>query len=224
MTNPNKEGKMKSGLKIYFFALLTLIFITGCATTQEVKTSITSKVSSLTSNVDPVVVGQIPADRKEGFAKAEFEMNVANQKVKLAELKSELASSRKKYAGYEEDLANNFRKEAEIDYDFVKIEAIINSGLGKKEDNPKIKANLQSKKLETQADRIKINANLEATKGKINSFTADIAKMDEAIKAMKFEGAKITEKEAAAPVIPEKAVKTEKETEKESEQKKEDKK
>lgn len=181
---------MKGYFKIYLFAILTLSFLAGCATTQEVKTSITSKVSSITSNVDPAVVSQIPADKKEGFPQAEFALNVANQKVKLADLKSELAAAQKKYAGLEEDLVGNYQKEAEIDYDLVKIEAIINAGLGKKEDNPKIKANLQSKKLQIQADRIKVNANLEGAKGKVKALSDDVTKMDEAIKAMKFDDGK----------------------------------
>ena len=187
---------MKDYLKICFVPVLTLSFLAGCAATQEVKTSITSKVSSLTSNVDPAIVSQIPADKKEGFPQAEFALNVADQKVKLAKQKGELASAQKKLAGYEEDLASNFQKEAEIDYDLLKIEAIINAGLGKKEDNPKIKANLQSKKFQLQADRIKINSNIDVTKLKIKSLSEDITKLDEAIKAMKFEGDKAS---AASP-------------------------
>ena len=187
---------MKDYFKICFVAVLTLSFLAGCAATQEVKTSITSKVSSLTSNVDPAVVSQIPADKKEGFPQAEFALKVADQKVKLAKLKSELASGQKKLAGYEEDLASDFQKEAEIDYDLVKIEAIINAGLGKKEDNPKIKANLQSKKLQLQADRIKINSNIDVAKLKIKSLSEEVTKLDEAIKVMKFEGGKAS---AASP-------------------------
>jgi outer membrane murein-binding lipoprotein Lpp len=187
---------MKDYFKICFVAVLTLSFLAGCAATQEVKTSITSKVSSLTSNVDPAIVSQIPADKKEGFPQAEFALNVADQKVKLAKLKSELASAQKKLASYEEDLASNFQKEAEIDYDLFKIEAIINAGLGKKEDNPKIKANLQSKKLQLEADRIKINSNIDVAKLKIKSLSEDITKLDEAIKGMKFEGGKAS---AASP-------------------------
>jgi chromosome segregation ATPase len=181
---------MKDYFKIGFGAVMTLSFLAGCTATQEVKTSITSKVSSLTSNVDPAVVSQIPADKKEGFPKAEFDLHVAEQKVKLAKLKSELASAQKKLADYEEDLAANFQKEAEIDYDLVKIEAIINLGLGKQEDNPKIKANLQAKKLQAQADRIKINANIDAAKLKMKSLSDEIAKLNETIKAMKFEDGK----------------------------------
>jgi multidrug resistance efflux pump len=193
---------MKIKKNVYLSGLLALIFVTGCATTQELKTSITSKVSSITSTVDPAIVNQVPVDKREGFSKAEFDLNVANQKAKLAELKSEIAAGGKKAAGYEADLAVKFQKEAEIDYDLVKIAAIINSGLGKKEDNLKTKANLQAKKLEMQADRIKINANLEATIEKNKAFTEEAAKMEEAIKAMKFDGGKAPE---SAPAPSEKA-------------------
>jgi multidrug resistance efflux pump len=181
---------MKLIFKIYLLGILAVMFVAGCSTTQELKSSITSQVSSITSTVDPAIVKQVPIDKKEGFSKAEFDLNVANQKVKLAERKNEVAATQKRYAGLEEDLAINFQKEADIDYELVKIEAIINSDLGKKEDNRKIKANLQSKRLEVQADRIKINANLEATKEKISSLNQEIAKMDEAIKGMKFDDGK----------------------------------
>jgi hypothetical protein len=187
---------MKDYFKICFGAVLTLAFLAGCATTEGVKTSVTSEVSSLTSNVDPAVVSKIPADKKEGFPQAEFALNVAGQKVKLAKLKSELASDQKKLAGYEEDLASNFQKEADVDYDLLKIEAIINSGLGKKEDNPKIKANLQSKKFKLQTDRIKINSSIDIVKLKMKKDSEDITKLEEAIKAMKFEGGKAS---AASP-------------------------
>lgn len=181
---------MKDYFRMCLAAFLTLSFVAGCAATQEVKESITSTVSSLTSNVDPAIVSQIPVDKRGGFPEAEFALNVAGRKVKLAKLKSEQASFQKKLANYEEDLASNFQKEAEIDYDLVKIEAIINSGLGKKEDNPKIKANLQSKKLQLQADRIKINSNMDIAKLKMKSLSDEITKLDEEIKAMKFEGDK----------------------------------
>jgi hypothetical protein len=186
-----RGGKMR--FKSYYLGLLAVLFIVaGCSTTQELKTSITSKVSSLTDSVDPALVNQIPAGKKDGFPKAEFDLNVANEKVKLAELKSDLAANQKKYANLEEDLAENFQKEAAADYDLIKIEAIIVSNLGKSEDNLKVKAKLQSKKLDLQAGRVKINSNLEATKRKSESLTVEIAKMDEAIKAMKFSGEKAT--------------------------------
>ena len=60
---------MNRYFKIYLFAFLALSLLFGCATTQELKSSVKSKVSSLTSTVDPAVVNQIPADKKEGFSK-----------------------------------------------------------------------------------------------------------------------------------------------------------
>jgi multidrug resistance efflux pump len=168
-------------------ALLTVLFlITGCAATQELTSSVKTKVSSITSTVDPALVSQVPADKRDGFAKAEYDLKVAAEKVKLAELKAEHAAAQNKYYGYEEDMAVTFRKEAQIDYDLVKMEAIIKSGLGKKEENIKTKADLQSKKLKVQAERINIQADLDNTKARVEDLVTQIAKMDEAIKAMKF--------------------------------------
>jgi hypothetical protein len=87
---------MKLRINIYLSGLLAVTFISGCAARQDLKTSITSTVSSITSTVDPAIVNQVPADKREGFSKAEFDLNAANQKVKLAEMKSELAAGRKK--------------------------------------------------------------------------------------------------------------------------------
>ena len=181
---------MKRRLSAVIIVFTGLFFIISCTATQEITTSVRSTVSSITSTVDPALVNQIPADKREGFAKAEFDLKVATEKLKLAELKSEQAGAQKKYVGYEEDLAASFRKEAELDYDLVKVEAIIKSGLGKKDDNIKTKANLQQKKQNTQSNRIGIKADMENAKWKIDDLTAQIAKMEESIKAMKVDGGK----------------------------------
>ena len=167
-----------------------LFFIIGCSTTQEITSSVRSTVSSITSTVDPALVNQIPADKRESFAKAEFDLKVATEKYNLALLKSDKASNQKKYVGYEEDLADSFRKESELDYDLLKIEAISKSGLGKKEDNVKTKSNLQQKKQNAQSNRIGIRADMENAKGKIDDLSAQFAKMEDSIKAMKFDAGK----------------------------------
>jgi multidrug resistance efflux pump len=181
-------------MKLKLFAAILvftgLFFIISCSTTQEITSSVRSTVSSITSTVDPALVNQIPADKREGFAKAEYDLKVATEKFNLAGLKSDLAGAQKKYVGYEEDLADSFRKEAELDYDLLKIEAISKSGLGKKDDNVKTKANLQQKKQNAQSNRIGIKANMENTKVKIENLTAQIVKMEESIKVMKFDGGK----------------------------------
>lgn len=167
-----------------------LFFIISCSTTQEITTSVRSTVSSITSTVDPALVNQIPADKREGFAKAEYDLNAAMEKVKLAELKNELAGAQKKYVSYAVDMADSFRKDAELDYDLVKIEAIIETGLGKKDDNVKTKANLQQKKLNQQSNRIGIKADMDNSKRKIDDLTAQIARMEESVNAMKFDAGK----------------------------------
>ena len=182
---------MKSKHSVVMSVLIVLLFMAGCATTQELTSSVKSKVASITSNVDPAWVSQVPADKREGFAKAEYELSVASEKLKLAELRTERASVQKKYADYEEDMAASYRKEAALDYDIVKMEAVIKSGLGKsKEDNAKTKADLQSKKLKAQADRISIQADIDNAKGKIENLSSQIVKLDDAIKAMKYGGEK----------------------------------
>jgi len=181
---------MKRKLSAAILVFTGLFFIIGCATTQELTSSVRSTVSSITSTVDPALVNQIPVDKREGFAKAEFDLKVATEKLKLAELKSEQASAQKKYVGYEEDLADSFRKEAHLDYDLVKVEAIIKSGLGKKEDNIKTKANLQQKKQNTQSNRIGIRADMENTKAKMDDLASRIARMEDSIKSMKYDTGK----------------------------------
>jgi hypothetical protein len=168
-----------------------LSLIIGCATTQELTSTVKSKVSSITSTVDPAIVSQVPADKREGFAKAEYDLKVAEEKLNLAELKTEYASAQKRIAGLEEDLADNFRKEAVVDYDLVKIEAIIKAGLGKsKEDNLKTKAELQSKKMKTQANRITIQNDLDLSKVKADDLAAQVTRKDQIVKGMKFSDGK----------------------------------
>lgn len=178
----------------YLGVILGLIVaagLAGCATTQELTSTVKSKVSSITSTVDPAIVSQVPADKREGFAKAEYELKVAEEKLNLAELKTEYASAQKRMAGLEEDLADNFRKEAVTDYDLVKIEAIIKAGLGKsKEDNLKTKAELQSKKMKMQANRITIQNDLDLSKVKADDLAAQVTRKDQIVKGMKFSDGK----------------------------------
>jgi hypothetical protein len=111
--------------------------------------------------------------------------------LNLAELKTEYASAQKRIASLEEDLADNFRKEAVADYDLVKIEAIIKAGLGKsKDDNLKTKAELQSKKMKTQANRITIQNDLALAKVKADDLAAQVTRKDQIVKGMKFSDGK----------------------------------
>ncbi|HOW56500.1 MAG TPA: hypothetical protein PKZ12_00755 [Smithellaceae bacterium] len=180
-------------------AVIGIFFLVGCATTQELTSSISSKVTSITATVDPALVNQVPADKRAGFAKAEFDLNLAIEKEKLAALKTELAGLQKKKAGYEEDLANNFKREAENAYDIVKVDALLNAGVGKKEDNMKIRGNVDSKKYKILADRSKINYDISDTKMQIENKTAEIANLEKAIGEIKYDGGKASDKASVSP-------------------------
>lgn len=174
--------------------LFAISLAVGCATTKDITGTITSKVTSITSDVDQNLFAQVPEEMREGVKKAEFDLKVSEEKVKLTELKKELASTQKQYAGYEQDQAQTYHKEAAIAVDIAKMEAIDSSGLGKKDDNIKTIADLKAKKLGLEADRIKINAKLATTERRINDLTEQIKAQEEKIKDMKSDKGQVEEK------------------------------
>jgi hypothetical protein len=188
--------------------LLTILALVGCATMDDLKGSITTKVTSITSNVDPAVVAKVPGDQRGGFPKAELAVKIGEEKLKLARMKSELAAKQGKYVAYEEDLVNMDFSDVSLDYDIVKLQAIDASGLGKKEDNIKAITNLKLKKIELQADRVKADANMAAIKRQTNDLAEKIKAQEEKVKALTAE--KTTpEKAVAIPIEKDKAAKVE---------------
>lgn len=172
---------MKTLSYISFIILFAISLSVGCVTT-DIKGTITSKVSSITSDVDQNLFAQVPEDKREGVKEAEFALKDCEEKAKLAELRKELASSQKKYADYEYNHAQNYYKEAAIALDLVKLEAIDRAGLGKKDANIKDIAKLKSKKLKMEADRINIEAKLATTKLQIDDLTEQVKAQEEKIK------------------------------------------
>ena len=162
--------------------MLTLPLFVSCETTK----GLTSKMKSLTSTVDDELFSQVPADERQEVLKAEFDLRVAEEKANLADLKMKLAQLRKKHAGDEEDLADKYREKASVAVDLAKLEAIDRSGLGQKEDNIKAIADLKSKKLELEADTIKIDARRAATERQINDLTKEIEGQAEKIEGVKM--------------------------------------
>jgi lipase chaperone LimK len=96
-------------------------------------------------------------------------------------------------------MVNTDLKEVSLDYDIIKMEAIDASGLGKKEDNIKALTNLKLKKNDLQSDRIKINANKDATKRQIQDLNEKIKAQEEKVKNFTMETAKPAEKAAPSP-------------------------
>jgi chromosome segregation ATPase len=181
-----------------FLLVITFAF-TGCATMEELTGQISAKVTSITSNVDPNLVAKVPEDKRSGFPKAEFAVKVAEEKLKLAQLKTELAAKQKKVTEYEEYLVNIDLKDASLDYDIIKQEAIdATPGLGKKEDSIKALTSLKVKKNDLQSDRIKTNGNIDSTKQQINDMADKIKSQEEKIKELAVDKAKPEEKAAVS--------------------------
>jgi hypothetical protein len=97
-------------------------------------------------------------------------------------------------------MVNTDLKDASLDYDIVKMEAIdATPGLGKKEDNIRKLTNLKLKKNDLQSDRIKINANKDATKRQMQELNETIKAQEDKVKNFTMETAKPAEKAAPSP-------------------------
>lgn len=178
---------MKKFWYINMALLLAFSLSVGCGTTQKAKNSVTSKVTSIISGVDQNLFAQVPEDKREGVHKAEFDLKVSEEKMKLAELKKELAINQKEYADYEQDLTKKHRKDAAVALDMAKLEAIDKAGLGNEKDNIKAIADLEAKKLNVEADSVKIKAKLEIIELRISDLTKRIEEQKARIEGMKVD-------------------------------------
>lgn len=165
--------------------ILVVALVVGCKTTQNLKQSISSKIDSITSDVDQELYGQVPEDKREGIPEAEFDLELNKNKETLATLKKERGINELKILGYDLDIASKHRKEAAIAIDIKKIEAINNAGLGEKEKNRKIIADLKAKVLNIDADIIKIESKQAHVKGVISDLNQQIEKQEKKVKGMK---------------------------------------
>jgi chromosome segregation ATPase len=177
-------------------SLIVVAFLVSvsCETTR----SITSKMGSITSRVDEDLFAQVPEQQRGDVDQAALTLMVSEEEVKLAEMKTELATVRRKYARYQEDLANKLHKEAALGLDIAKLEAIDRSGLGDKDDNARKIADLKSNRLETEAQRVKIEAQLATAKRHIRGLTKQIAEKAKEIEGLKT-GEVRKEKETEGP-------------------------
>ena len=175
-------------MKRFFFVSLILVsaflLLVGCETTQTLKSSITSKVTSFTSDVDPELYAQVPEDQRLGVQKAESDIKLMEEKLKLAELKNDLAGTQEEYSKYKQDLAERDFEAAALNLDIVKLEAIDRAELGEKEKNIKNIAKLKTKKHEAEGDRINIEAKVTIAERQIKDLTQKIKEQEEKIEGM----------------------------------------
>ena len=168
--------------------LLALSLLTGCEATR-------SLTSSISGSSDENLLAQVPAEEREEVKNAEFDLQVAQEKMTLAEMKSELASLQKKYADYEEDAADEYQKKAEVGVELAKLQAIDRAGLGEKQANIEDIADLKAKELKIEANRIKIEAKRDTTGEKINDLLKQIEEQE--TKIINLEAAGVPEPEQA---------------------------
>jgi len=182
LSTKEKEKIMKKFWHVNLALLIAFLFSIGCETSKNIQKPITSIKSPVW-----ILITQVPEDMKDDVYKAEFDIKVSGEKLKLAKLKNKLAVSQKNYSDSEVDLAKKLYDKAGITLEIQKLEAIIMSGLGENIDNIKILANLKSKKLRTEADKIDIEAELETTKLVISDLFKQIEDRKEMIKDMKMD-------------------------------------
>ena len=172
--------------------LLAFSLLTGCESTRSFK-------STMTGSPDENLLAQVPAEEREEIKKAEFDLQVAEEMIKLAEMKTELASLKKKYAEYDEDAADKNRKKAEVGVELAKLEAIDKAGLGEKQENIEDIADLKAKELKIEVDRIKIEAKRDTTGEKINDLRKQIEEQETKIINLQAAGVPEPEKTDEEP-------------------------
>jgi len=176
------EATMKKFCFINLMIILVVAFVVGCQTTQDIKSTISTKVTTLTTGVDPNLYKQVPEDQKEGISEAESVLKFNQNKEHLAELKKELAAQKLKLAGYNLNIASKDRKKAQVSLDIKKLEAIDRTGLGEKEDNLDTIADLKSKILKIEADKVKIEAKIATYEVLIKDQKKQIQDQDAKVK------------------------------------------
>ena len=180
--------------------LMTLSLLAGCATIPGIKSSGT-KTSGTKSSLRKTTEGlysQVPAANRAPVREAEFDLEqakakveLAGERVKLAELQKERALLERKCADHGMELAEILERKAALAVEIRKLEAIDNSNLGDKERNIRQIANLKTKKLGMESDGIQVKADLDTTELKIKKLTKEIeaqkikAQKEEKIKAQK---------------------------------------
>jgi len=177
---------MKGFAYLGLVVLLAFPLFTACETTRSITDSITGGPSS-----SDELFAQIPAEDRSEVEKATFDLQVAEEKVKLAEMKSELASLQKKHAEYAEDVASKHLDEAELGVHLARIEAIDRAGLGEKEKNINEIADIKARKLKIEAARIKLAAKRDTTEQKIKDLIKQIDEQE--TKIINLEAAGVAE-------------------------------
>lgn len=159
-----------------------ILAVHGCGAMGELSKRVTG------SGETQGLITQVPPENLKGVEKAEFELALARETVKLVELKNKWAVAAEKYAGYDKELADKRLEEAGYAVELAKAEAIDKSDLGKKEDNIKAIADRRVKKLNAEADRVQIEAKMATTKREMDFLQQQVTDQEKRIQEMRAAG------------------------------------
>jgi len=113
--------------------------------------------------VDPVLVAQVPFDKRAAITAADFELSATGEELKLAQMQYELADLQRDFASTASKLAKANVKAAELALDIARLEAVDAQGLGVKADNLKTLGELRSDKSKNEAEIHQLTSKLRTT-------------------------------------------------------------
>ncbi|MDJ0912739.1 MAG: hypothetical protein QNI95_04190 [Desulfobacterales bacterium] len=175
---------MKRFWYINLALLIAASLMIGCAQTKSFTDSVKS-VTPMGKSSKIELYDQVPNKNRWGIPKAELDLRIAQETVKLAELRKELAAEQETFESQRLVQAKTRVDENEIELERLKWESIDRSGLGEKDKNIIRIADLKVKKLDFEGNRIKIEAKMANSDRKINDLKIGIKEQEALIRNLK---------------------------------------
>lgn len=155
---------------------VALFWVAGCSTFSGTKSKTTKKKAP-----QKTMYAQVPSamrapvnDASDAERRAKANLKLANEQVKLADLKKERAILEKKRADQNQKLAKTMAEKAGIIVERKKLEAIDKANLGDKADNIKKIANLKTKELSIESNAVKTRADIATLDIEIQKLTRKV--------------------------------------------------
>jgi predicted nucleic acid-binding Zn-ribbon protein len=170
-----RSGVMGRGL------LLLVLLLSGCITLPSIGKTPAADQGDLYTKVPAAMrapVNEAEYDLKQARTSIDF----AKEKVKLAEMQKQRSHLENDYANCALKLAEIVEKKATVSVDLKKIEAIENSGLGDKESNIKQIADLRTRELGIESDRVRAKAEVDTLDVKIKKLAKEIEAQEKKVK------------------------------------------
>lgn len=162
--------------KIVLLACLFLIAMSGCRAVSSVANSITGTDDSL--------LAQVPEDKMAPVDDARFQVTVAEERVKLAQLREDLLDYQEKLSERELDRAKNMREQREIELDLAKAEVIAAAGLSDPVESAKDINGFKQDLLQNEAELIDIDDGIRKEKERITSMQQQVSEQERHIAEM----------------------------------------